>query len=244
MKIILYDGTFDGLMTVVFDYYKEIFYIKIEKESSQMDFLEKIFVKTDINKAKRVKNAIKDKFSQNFLFHIRNNFKSKDSNKDKLIGIIIKLSFTYGKDFIKSANKYAVRFRENSKNYLSECHSYKGLLRFRQIQDGYLFAEFQPQNNILEDLSRHFLKRMPKEKFIIYDKNRKKALIAVAGNCELVDIVDLKIKDTDKEKLFKSLRIKFYDTIAIKQRANEKLMVSNMPKKYWKYLPEKNREEK
>lgn len=45
--------------------------------------------------------------------------------------------------------------------------------------------------------------------------------------------------ETDEEKIFKEAWIGFYNAIGIDERKNYKLMVSNMPKKYWKYLPEK-----
>lgn len=241
MKIINYDGSLAGLFTVVFDFYGEIFDIKIEVENNQLDFLEKIFIKTDENKAIRVERKLRENISEEFLKEISINFKSKDTNKDDLIARVIKLSLYYGRDYINSSHKYAIRFRENCKNYSSELHAYKGLLRFRQIQEEFLFAEIEAENNILEDLSKHFIKRLPKEKFIIFDKHLKKALISIESNTEIVDIIDLNIEETEEEKFFQDLWIKFYDTISINERSNKKLMISNMPKKYWKYLPEKNK---
>ena len=114
-------------------------------------------------------------------------------------------------------------------------------MRFKEIKDGFLFAQYESHNYILEDLSRHFLERMPKEKFIIYDKNRKKAFISIFGNVEVVEVLNINIEESDKEKFFQNLWLGFYDAIAIKERKNKKLMIGNMPKKYWKYLPEKNR---
>lgn len=40
--------------------------------------------------------------------------------------------------------------------------------------------------------------------------------------------------------IFKDAWRGFYDAIGIDERKNKKLMQANMPKKYWKYLPEKN----
>ena len=57
----------------------------------------------------------------------------------------------------------------------------------------------------------------------------------------MVEILNLDIKESKKEEFFQNLWIGFYDAIAIKERKNKKIMIENMPKKYWKYLPEKNR---
>ncbi|MDY3006352.1 TIGR03915 family putative DNA repair protein [Anaerococcus sp. AGMB00486] len=240
MDIIVYDGSFDGYLTVIFDYYSDLFKIKIEIECKQISFLKIKKVETKVEKSKKVEDSIKKNLSNEFFFKIKIAFKTDYKNKDTIIARLIKLAYIKGLMIINSSNKYGIAFNKMLKNYESETHDLKGLLRFREIQEEYLFAEYESHNNVLEDLSRHFLKRMPKEKFIIYDKNRRRAFISIYGNVEVVDILDLDIEESDREKFFKSLWIGFYDTIAIKERVNKKLMISNMPKKYWKYLPEKN----
>lgn len=241
MEIIVYDGSFEGFLTAIFISYKNLFKIKIENEKDQISFLDQKKIKTDFEKAKRVEDSIKKNFSGEFFYQIKIAFRSDYKNKDIIIARLIKLSFLKGENIINSTNKYAITFNKMIKNYTSEAHAYKGLLRFREIQEGFLFSEYQSHNNILEDLSRHFLRRMPKEKFIIYDKNRKKAFISIYGNVEVVEVLNLDIEESDQEKIFQNLWVGFYDAISIKERKNKKLMISNMPKKYWKYLPEKNR---
>ena len=48
-------------------------------------------------------------------------------------------------------------------------------------------------------------------------------------------------EESDEEKMFEDCWIEFYNSVGIKERHNLKLMQNNMPKKYWKYLPEKNK---
>lgn len=241
MKIIVYDGTFEGFLTVIFTQYKEIFKIKIESEKDQISFLDQKYIKTNFEKAKRVEDSIKKNISKEFYYDIKIAFKSDYKNKDTIIARLIKLSFLKGEKITKSTNKYAIAFNKMVKNHSREAHAFKGLLRFKEIQEGFLFAKYESHNDILEDLSRHFLQRMPKEKFVIYDKNRNKAFVSIYGNFEMVKILNLDIKESKKEEFFQNLWIGFYDAIAIKERKNKKLMIENMPKKYWKYLPEKNR---
>lgn len=241
MKIIVYDGTFEGFLTVIFTSYKENFKVKIESEKDQISFLDQKYIKTNFEKAKRVEDSIKKNISKEFYYDIKIAFKSDYKNKDTIIARLIKLYFLKGEKIIKSTNKYAIAFNKMVKNYSREAHAFKGLLRFKEIQEGFLFAKYESHNDILEDLSRHFLQRMPKEKFVIYDKNRNKAFVSIYGNFEVVEILNLDIKESKKEEFFQNLWIGFYDAIAIKERKNKKLMIENMPKKYWKYLPEKNR---
>lgn len=240
MEIVVYDNSFAGYLTAIFISYRDIFKIKIEGEKDQISFIEKKYVKTDFKKAKRVEDSIKKNISEEFFCYIKIAFKSDYKNKDTIIARLIKFAFIKGEKITKSANKYAIAFNKMIKNYESELHALKGFLRFKEIKDGFLFAQYESHNYILEDLSRHFLERMPKEKFIIYDKNRKKAFISIFGNVEVVEVLNINIEESDKEKFFQNLWLGFYDAIAIKERKNKKLMIGNMPKKYWKYLPEKN----
>ena len=235
-----YDGTFDGLMTVIFEKYQEIGKCEISKESKQVNFLESELVETNLVEAQRVITSIKDNIGDEFLADAYKVFKSKDDTKEEIIAITIKSCLVYGRIYLGSSKKTAVKFRQIIKNFNHEVHTYKGLVRFREIQDNYLLAEIEPENDILEHLTPHFLKRMPKEKFLIYDKNRKKASLCEKGSREIVEILEMNGVDSKEEEIFKDAWKGFYKAIGIEERKNQKLMVSNMPKKYWKYLPEKN----
>lgn len=241
MEIVVYDNSFAGYLTAIFISYRDIFKIKIEGEKDQISFIEKKYVKTDFKKAKRVEDSIKKNISEEFFCYVKIAFRSDYKNKDTIIARLIKFAFIKGEKITKSTNKYAIAFNKIVKNYGREAHAFMGLLRFKEIQEGFLFAQYESHNDILKDLSRHFLQRMPKEKFVIYDKNRNKAFVSIYGNFEVVEILNLNIKESKKEEFFQNLWIGFYDAIAIKERKNKKLMIENMPKKYWKYLPEKNR---
>lgn len=234
-----YDGTYDGLMTVIFEKYKEIGKCEITKESEQVNFLESEFVETNLLEAQRVITAIKDNIGDEFLADSYKVFKSKDESKEETIAITVKSCLVYGRIYLGSSKKAAVKFRQIIRNFNHEVHTYKGLARFREIQDNYLLAEIEPKNDILEHLTPHFLKRMPNEKFIIYDKNRKIASLCQKGSWEIVEILKMNGVDSKEEEIFKEAWQGFYKAIGIEERKNQKLMISNMPKKYWKYLPEK-----
>lgn len=235
-----YDGSFDGLMTIIFEKYKEIGNCQISKKDSQVTFLEKEFVETNLVYAERVITSIKDNIGDEFFDNVYKVFKSNDDKKEEVIAITIKSCFIYGNLYLGSAKKAAINFRKILKNFNQELHNYKGLTRFREIQEGYLLAEIEAENDILEHLTIHFLARMPAEKFIIYDVNRKKASVCIKGKCEIVEVLEMNGIDTKDEEFFKDAWIGFYKAIGIDERKNEKLMIANMPKKYWKYLPEKN----
>ena len=204
-----YDGTFDGLMTVIFEKYKDIGKCEISKENDQVNFLESEFVETNLVEAQRVITSIRDNIGDEFFSDTYKVFKSNNAKKEEVIAVTVKSSLIYGRIYLGSSKKAAVEFRKIVKNYNHELHAYMGLVRFREIQENYLLAELEPINDILEHLTPHFLSRMHGV-------------------------------DSRDEEIFKDAWVGFYNAIGINERKNHKLMVSNMPKKYWKYLPEKN----
>lgn len=237
-----YDNSLDGLFTVIFEEYKYIESALITVKSEQLDFLnDDIFIETDTDKSSRVKKSIIDKFGFNFYRSINYAFVSENPDTSTIIARTIKNMYKYGYNYINSSDKTAVAFNSICKNSTRELHSYKGLLRFKEIQDGFLFAEFEPNNDILQLLTYHFKNRLKNEKFVIYDKKRSKCAIYVDKELEFYDVKEIFKEESDNEKMFEECWIEFYNSVAIKERQNLKLMQNNMPKKYWKYLPEKNK---
>ena len=238
--IYYYDGSFDGLFTVIFKKYQEIGKCEIKTKTDQVNFLESETIKADLIKAERVITGIKENIGDEFFENAFKVFKSNHPKKEEVLAITIKSCLIYGNVYLSSPKKAAVTFRSIVKNFNHETHAYKGFTRFREIQDSYLFAEIAPENDVLLHITQHFLKRMPAEKFIIYDKNRNKASLCEFGKYEEIEILEMDAVDSEKEAIFKDAWIGFYEAIGINERKNKKLMQANMPKKYWKYLPEKN----
>ena len=163
-----YDNSLDGLFTVIFEQYKHIEDAIIVVKTEQLDFLnDDIYIETDVDKSSRV-----NKFGFNFYRSINYAFVSENSDKSTIIAKTIKNMYKYGYNFINSSDKIAVQFNSLCKYSTRELHAYKGLLRFKEIQDNFLFAEFEPNNDILELLTYHFKNRLRNEKFVIYDKKR------------------------------------------------------------------------
>ena len=46
-----------------------------------------------------------------------------------------------------------------------ENHKFKGFLRFKELENNVLYAEFSPENDILFLLSKHFEKRLKNKEF-------------------------------------------------------------------------------
>jgi probable DNA metabolism protein len=125
--------------------------------------------------------------------------------------------------------------------YFFEVHRFQGLVRFREI-GGWLYGPIEPSYHVLPYLWPHFRRRLPHERWIIHDVSRDVAVLFDGqihwANGFVLD-GDSHLKETEKEKEIQNLWKSFYQSIAIPERKNPRQQRQMMPKKYWKYLVEK-----
>ena len=244
-KTYLYDGTFDGLLTIVFDcYVLKKLPLKIIAEDKYipniLDNIEKVI--TDYNKSERIFNGIVKNISYDVLYNSYYAFLAEDNEKEINILKYLLYGFLVGPQ-IDTMLSIDFVFKVNSlrKKMLSEAHKLKGLLRFSKIGDNLFYSSIHPTHNVIENLGHHFIKRLPTQNFIIHDKNRNIAFLYNTKKYEIIDSSSIKIPNiTEEEKLYQELWKAFFNTIAIKERTNKKLQMQFMPKKYWQDLTEIN----
>lgn len=243
--IYLYDGSFEGLLTIVFNSYVEKEFptsICIE-ENYTPNLLDSIkHIKTDFEKSDRIFNGIIKNISYSTLYHAYYSFLSNEPKKDLFIVQYLVYGFIVGPrintmlsiDFIGQ-----IHFLR--KKVLGESHRLKGLLRFQEIGKNIFYASIHPDNNVIENLGQHFIRRLPTQNFIIHDKNRNLLFLYNIKDYRIISAEDFNIPTiTDEEKEYQKLWKTFFNTISIKERKNSRLQMQFMPKKYWQDLVEKN----
>ena len=236
-----YDGSFDGLLTVIYVAYndRESNTLRVSAKTGQLILaLDDIHVITDFSKARRVEKSICEKLSYNFFNSIRTCFLSCDKNKDTVIIHTVYKALKYGEEILNSLDNHAFYMNKLVKQVLNERHKYLGLLRFKEMKDGTMFSTIEPKNNVLPILISHFKKRMKREKIAIFDKGRKMIVYYDGKKAEIFFVESLEIEWSDEEIEYSKLWKTFHKTISIKERENKKLQQSNIPKYYWKYLIE------
>ena len=236
-----YDGSFDGLLTVIYMAYndRESNMLRVNAKAEQLVLaLDDIHIITDFSKARRVEKAICDKLSQDFLNKIRTCFLSNDKNKDTIIIHTVYKALKQGEEILNSLDEHAFYMNKLVKQVLNERHKYLGLLRFKEMKDGTMFSTIEPKNNVLPILISHFKNRMKREKFAIFDKGRKMVVYYDGKKAEIFFVKSLEIEWSDEEIEYSELWKTFHKSISIKERENKKLQQSNIPKYYWKHLVE------
>lgn len=242
-KTYLYDGSFDGFLSIVFDCFSaKTLPQKIQVESMYLpNFLDKtLYIETDLKKAQRVFNGIEKNISYTTLYNTYYAFLSNEKDKEICLLKYICDGFEFGPKINNRLTiSYIFKVMNLKKRSFGECHRLKGLLRFQEIGNNLYYAPIHPDNNILEPLGHHFINRFPTQNFIIHDKNRNLCFLYNGKEYKIIDATDLKIPSiSEEEQKYQELWKLFYKTISIDERKNPRCQMQYMPKKYWKDLIE------
>ena len=126
------------------------------------------------------------------------------------------------------------------KKVTGEAHNFTGFLRFMEGANGVFYGPFSPDNDILDLILPHFLKRFASQPFVIHDTARCKAALYNGKEC-IVTQTDKKVSValSAYEDSFQALWKEYYSSVNIAQRPHERQMKGYMPVRYWKYMPEK-----
>lgn len=244
MKLFLYDNTFEGLLTAIYDgfYSKEPpSYIYGINDSSAPLMLGDIFeIITENEKFSKVKDAIIHKINLLALKKIYTTFLSNEKNKEMIIFKYLKIAFTIGPRVHNFLNIHEVRLIDDiNKKVTHEAHRFTGFIRFNYIDEKFLYSSIEPDNDILELLGDHFKNRFSREYFIIHDISREKALIYNKISYEIIYMdketyEQLKSHEDEYSSLWKT----YFKSTTIEERINPKLQSRLMPKRYWKHILE------
>lgn len=130
-----------------------------------------------------------------------------------------------------------------SRNVGKEIHFHKEFLRFEELENGILYAQIGPKNNIITFLMPHFADRLPLENFVIHDVKRQIfALHESQKDWYLVYDPDgadkIEYLPSQQEQYYSELFLHFFHTIAIKERKNPGLQLNMLPLRYREYMTE------
>lgn len=141
------------------------------------------------------------------------------------------------------ADPYIHRVFELARFTANEAHYHVEFLRFRELENGILYAEIGPKNNVITFIMPHFADRFPLENFVIYDERRNIYALHPAGRdwylvCGDEGEEPMEHQFSEGEKKYSELFCSFFHTIAIKERRNNTLQTNMLPLRYRKYMTE------
>lgn len=247
MLVYVYDGSFEGILTAVYEaYYRKE---KPGRLQAAQNFTMNLFdryehILTDREKADKVYQAVLTKISASALrraFHV---FLSDDPDKGTRIYRYLQLGFRCGAMVDRHLHEEDVlAVHQISRRVAFECHRFTGLLRFAKMEREIYYAKYEPDHNITMLLAPHFAARLSDQDWIIHDA--KRGLAAIYNRQEWIltdDLPETLPEFADDEMTVQGIWQGYFRSIFIAERKNIRLQKNMMPARYWKNLTEMDRQ--
>lgn len=253
MQLVVYDGSFEGFLTAVFDIYDSRYnHVEFSREEN---FQENMFgtahmVTTDENKTKRVWQGLQQKLSRKAMSDIYKTFLSEKKNIENILLDYIRYVFA-NKNSIEydMTNDAVLTVIQTARIVHREKHRMEAFIRFQLTQDDLYYAVIDPDFDVLPLIKKHFQERYADQAWLIYDTRRKYGLYY---DKEKVEAVSMSFEENtgsgknirsiynENEELYQKLWQQYFNSVNIAARKNMKLHIQHMPKRYWKFLTEKS----
>lgn len=241
--VYLYDGSYDGLLTAVFQAYarKEDPDAIAEEEGLQVDFGQRVQkIATNEALARRVEKGITVKLGSPVHKKIWTVYLAGSPDKGTVVYRYIRRGLAVGRriysdlahpDVLAADKLYGLVGRES--------HLLTEFLRFSELEGGVYYARVTPEHQVVPLLMPHFVDRYSVQPFLIHDCTHEVAGLFDGKVWYMVETADLTLPDiTVNELQFKRMWKQFYETIAIRERFNPRCRRNHMPKKYWQNMTE------
>ena len=256
MMVYVFDGTMDGLLTAVFD----AFYLKEQPEQLLAEgdalplFCDHTYhVTTDEEKARRVWTGLEKKLTREALKLISVSWLSELRELNTPLFHYICKVFKLGDISRNFADADVLDVTNIARRVLHEQLRMKQFIRFQKAKDGTYLGVVSPDHNVLPIITDHFQDRFNDQPWLIYDAKRHygyyydgKIVIRVTFEDEAAVPFDLRNGKmdadvlSDNDQLFQDLWRTYFKAICIKERINPRKQLQDMPRRYWKYMTEKN----
>ncbi len=244
MLVYVYDGSFEGLLTAVFEAYyrKEEPDGIVSEQGMQMELLARyVNITTDSVKSDRVYTSVLQNISHAAIKNIYHAYLSEEPRVGTLVYNYLRLGWKMGgRVDLYLTDDTVSKIMDINRRLEYEVHRLFGFVRFRQVEGGIFYAAISPDNNVVELLAPHFAMRLADQKWIIHDVKRELAALYnmktwIMSEFTAQDIPNNTAEETQYVKLWKN----FFNTLAIPGRLNPKLQRQLMPRRYWEHLTEK-----
>jgi len=250
----IFDGTYNGFLCCVFEYfeYKDAdVQLQVEGDDAAQTALfdsSKTII-TDISKVKRVQAGLQKHLGKSIAMDFFRVFLSEDRKAWTASFNIICQIFSGKTNILQNyGDDEVLYFAQTLKKVSRERHRMKAFIRFSKSSDGLFFAIVEPDFNVLPLIATFFKNRYADQKWLIYDVKRKYGLLYDKENVVEVKLspeekhaltTDAVITLDEKDEHFQNLWKRYYQSTNIEARRNMKLHLQYVPKRYWKYLVEK-----
>lgn len=251
--VVVYDGSWLGLLTSIFDIYEKKWDVTAlirQSDAVQKDvFAMEVTVTTDPQKAMRVWKGLRNKIPSESAAHLYQSYLSEMPGMELAILACVRFYFSKVENpHLAYGNPDVLKIAQTAKMVHREKHRMEAFVRFQRTSEDLYYAGIEPDFNVLPLISNHFKNRYADQSWLIYDIKRKYGIYYDLNQVEEVtlDLTDekkshQKIQSVfhDSETLYQELWLNYFKNVNIPERRNIKVHLQHVPKRYWKHLIEK-----
>lgn len=242
MKIFVCSNDFEAMMSCIYDAWScalkcghENVYLMCEPVFQESILDEYIYMESDREKAIKVVRSVSAKMGEAAMEFIKYASLSCDEGALDAIYRFMIVGFKIGHGVTNALTEPAViRLMELKRAVGREAQLFKEFARFASIDNKVYIAHIEPKDNVVEIVGRHFAERMPSEYFMIVDDTRGLSIVHPKDSeCYLryltAEELNVIIRTDNVRDEYSSMWKTFFDTIAIRERANKKCQQTLLP---------------
>lgn len=250
-----FDQTMDGVLSAVFDaYFRKQQPDILLGEGDQLPLFcdEAWQVTTTEEKAARVWSGLEKHLSVEALKLLMVSWQSEDKTLPTPLFHYIYKAFQT-KCIERNFSDPDVLFVTNTaRRVMHEQLRMKQFIRFQKAKDGTYLAVVSPDHNVLPLIIDHFKDRFGDQSWLIYDAKRHygyyyEGQTVIHMTFEDEASVPFNLSNgklnvdmlSDNDLLFQELWRTYFKAICIRERMNPRKQLNDMPRRYWKYMTEK-----
>lgn len=246
--IYIYDSTYEGLLTVIFESYRlqaPATNIVSEEEYQQSLFDDVITVETNLEYARRVEKGIQKKCGKAGSRLIYHCFLSEKIGIELLINHFVRAAMANKHNILENyRDEKILKLHQVNKQIGREVHRMHAFVRFQETKDGLFVALIEPDFNVLPLIGKHFVDRYPAQEWLVYDPKRRYGLFYDKNKTQFITFSETQHRYltedilTAAESQYQNLWKSYFKAVDIPERRNMKLHIQHVPRRYWKYLIE------
>lgn len=249
----IYDGTYAGLLSAVFESFeRKHFAVSLTAKELYAEslFFETLEIYTDTKKATRVTQGLKKHLTAAGVYDMYKVFLSEDDKARDALFYIIQQIFLGTKNILENfGDERVLLFDKTLTRVNRERHRMKAFIRFQKSNEGMYYALVEPDFNVLPLVVEFFKNRYADQSWLLYDLKRNYGLMydtrqVTEVQLDKPDENSLSIQTSEitldeKELHYQNLWKQYFKSTNIVARKNMKLHLQHVPRRYWKYLVEK-----
>lgn len=256
MLTLIYDHSFAGFLSAVFELYAKYNYGKCENQDVAIVkwgvcntdlFAQPIEVAADNVKAERVLAKLEKLLTKGGVHKLICAFLSETESMESCLLGVIRYAIQHPQRNVLHdyTHPHVMQLANLVKSVSRERHRMLAFVRFEKMRNGIFFARIEPDFNVLPLIVRHFRQRYQDQQWAIFDLRRGYGIYYDLSVIQLITDIDLSVFEApdsviaDDENAYQKMWQGYFSSVNITERKNTKLHIQQLPRRYWKYLTEK-----